>query len=131
MVNVLTTGAVKQLEVTDPITTCCGAEQSPYARILVHRLAAGTFPLAGIYQRSQPCAAIPSPDGRRLSMSRLISFNCQSAHPRLHARGHHQGRRGAKAAGLDLIGVSRSQSRSARRAGIPRLALVVNAVGFE
>ena len=40
-------------------------------------------------------------------MSRLISFNCQSAHPRLHAGGHHQGRRGAKAAGLDLIGVSR------------------------
>ena len=42
MVNVLTTGAVKQREVTDPITTCCGAEQSPYARILVRRLAAGT-----------------------------------------------------------------------------------------
>ncbi len=42
MVNVLTANAVKQWEVTDPITTCCGAEQSLYARILVHRLAAGT-----------------------------------------------------------------------------------------
>jgi hypothetical protein len=46
MLIVLTTGAVKQREVTDPITTCCGAEQSPYVRILVHRLAAGTSPLA-------------------------------------------------------------------------------------
>jgi hypothetical protein len=41
MVNVLTTGAVKQREVTDPITICCGAEQSPYARILVHRPPSG------------------------------------------------------------------------------------------
>jgi hypothetical protein len=32
--------------------------------------------------------------------------DCQSAHPRVHARGHHQGRRGAKAAGLRLMRVS-------------------------
>jgi hypothetical protein len=78
----------KHREVTDPITICCGAEQSPYARILVHRPAAGTFPLAGICQRSQPCAAMPSPDGLRLSMSRVISFNVRRCPrlQRLHAR---------------------------------------------
>jgi hypothetical protein len=42
MVSSLLAGGRQAREVTDPITTCCGAEQSPYARILVHRLAAGT-----------------------------------------------------------------------------------------
>ena len=59
MVNVLTTGAVKHREVTDPITTCCGAEQSPYARILVHRLAAGTSPWRAFTNGRNPAPPCP------------------------------------------------------------------------
>jgi len=106
MVDVLTTGAVKQREVTAPITTA--AALNSLLRPDSRPPSGGRhLPLGGIYQRWQPCAAIPSPDGLRRSMSRVISFNCQSAHPRLHVRGHHRGRRGAKASGLGLISVSR------------------------
>jgi len=95
MVDVLTTGAVKQREVTAPITTA--AALNSLLRPDSRPPSGGRhLPLGGIYQRWQPCAAIPSPDGLRRSMSRVISFNCQSAHPRLHVRGHHRGRRGAK-----------------------------------
>jgi hypothetical protein len=74
MVNVLTTGAVKQREVTDPITTA--AALNSLLRPDSRPPSGGRhLPLAGIYQRWQPCAAIPSPDGLRLLMSRVISLN--------------------------------------------------------
>jgi hypothetical protein len=59
MVNVLTAGAVKQREVTDPITTCCDAEQSLYVRILVQRLAAGTSPWRAFARGRNPAPPYP------------------------------------------------------------------------
>ena len=38
---------------------CCGAEQSPYARILVHRLAAGTSPWRAFTSGGNPAPPYP------------------------------------------------------------------------